>query len=102
MRDHLNTWAQTIVESDTQFEALHAIVGATPESPLVLSIANMQMAYTKAVAALVGDKAEWLEWYWLENGMGAKCGEAGPSDDMRPIVTIDDLAWLLGIGIEPT
>lgn len=92
----LQEWQKTITATDSQISALRAVLGMS-DCALYESIRQMQCRYTESVARNVGDKSEWLEWFWLENEMGARGHEAGVDDDMRKIKTLDDLLWLVKI-----
>ena len=68
------------------------------ESPLLDAIWAMDSAYSEAVEIrITGASFGWLEWYAVENDFGRKAMEAGPSEAMRPIRTLRDLAWLLKV-----
>ena len=53
--------------------------------------------YTDALAKLVGDEFDWLQWWQTECGMGAKEGEASPRKGVpvRKIRNLSGLAWLI-------
>jgi hypothetical protein len=91
----LCAWVAHIQAMDHQRDALEAVVGSFPESPLNEAIGALQSGYTRAVAKLVGDAAEWLDWYRFDNQMGAAGMEAGPVHKARPIKTVEDLVWCL-------
>lgn len=94
-------WQATAKEMSKQFDALSNVLGGDPGSPLQTAVWGMFSEYTKALAALVGDEEEWLEWYAWECDFGAKPqkmhfsdGEtllvAGPSDLLAAIQANDD------------
>jgi hypothetical protein len=58
---------------------------------------GLQQAYTRAVAAMLGDESDTLAWYWLENDFGRKARHAGPVGATRAITTAEDLLWLLEV-----
>lgn len=91
----LCTWVAHIQAMDHQRDALEAVVGSYPESPLNDAIGDLQSGYTRAVAKLVGDAAEWLDWFRFDNQMGVAGMEAGPNGKLRPIKTVEDLVWFL-------
>jgi hypothetical protein len=93
----LKEWKEQIQHSESALDRVREAVGLDFDGPMNVAVCELQVAYTKAVAMLVGDRAEWLEWYWLENVMGAKAHPAGPSGKTRPIKTIDDLLWLIEV-----
>ena len=90
----LRIWHETVTESEKEIDALVEI-GFAPESRLCTAINNALEALTNATAQIVGDKSGWLDWYWLDCRMGRSPLEAGFSDDLRKICTLDDLIWLL-------
>jgi len=93
----LTAWRDRIVESDETIENLLEPLQLSPESPLYQTIWSLQGAYTAAVAKVVGDNSEWLDWFASENAMGEKGYEASPKTPhkMRKIKTIADLAKLI-------
>lgn len=93
----LTEWRDAIVDSDTTCDDLLRPLRLQPESPIYQTIWALQGSYTRAVAALVGDHGEWLNWFSAENAMGAKEFECCPGAGypMRKIKTIADLAQLI-------
>lgn len=93
----LADWHRNITETD---ELLDPVIGALelePESPVCAARAQLQGALTRATAELLDDSAEWLEWFHLDNEMGAKGLEAGPGNGapLRPVRTLEDLAQIM-------
>lgn len=68
----LQAWAARQQAIDKQYNALRALVGCDLESPLLAALFDVWTAYTVAVSEIVGDKAEWLQWYELECDMGRR------------------------------
>lgn len=68
----LEAWKKRQEELTAQYNALHALTGAMPDSALLRPVFDVWDAYTVAVSELVGDKDEWLQWYELECDMGRK------------------------------
>lgn len=102
--DRINTimpalveWADRINEIDAMFEAMKVVTGGNPDSPLWSAIFQMQTAYTKAISAQIGDKAEWLEWYCHDCHMGKK--PLGVSNTLGgrtiKVKTLHDLACVI-------
>lgn len=91
----LKRWQDAMELADEHFIDLQNLIGLDPEGATMTAVCALQGALTAATADLVGDCYQWLEWYWLENAMGEKGAKAGPNDDLRPIQTPDDLAWLI-------
>lgn len=95
---HLQRWEQIQREAEAVWNKLEAVTGYTDsESPLGRAVWGTFDAYTRTLADLIGDRAEWLEWYHLENQMGARGHEASarPGQKPRPIRNIQDLAKLI-------
>jgi hypothetical protein len=61
------------------------------------AVSFLMSAYTESVGLAIDDQADWLNWYWMENGLGKKAMPAA-RDHKRPLKKIkglDDLLWLL-------
>lgn len=79
------------VQHTTLIKTLHVEVG----SPLLEAGYDVVNAYTRAMSALIGDTAEWLEWFAMENHYGRNGHEAGFEGRMRPIRTLGNLLDLI-------
>ena len=91
----LQTWETTICGMESEEDKLRVTLQPDPDSPFVSLLYRLETEYTKAVAKLVGDDATWLEWYWQENGMGAKNlparsggGQMKPVDGLRRLLEL--------------
>ena len=93
----LTEWQTNMKASESDIEQFIAPLECAPESALYAIPWKLMDAYTKAVAQLVGDQAEWLSWHWSDNEWGEKSLEAGPTENMRQIKTLDDLVWLIEV-----
>jgi hypothetical protein len=91
----LQEWQTTIHSSDKALAALDKVVGAN-DGPLKQSIWTMQATYTRAISLIVGDEADWLEWFACENHMGKK-GLAASTGTGKPLKPIKTLAQLLAV-----
>lgn len=93
----LADWHRNINETDELLAPVIDALGLPPESPVCAALFQLQGALTLATAELLDDSAEWLEWFRLENEMGAKGLEAGPGNGapLRPIRTLEDLAQVM-------
>lgn len=91
----LQRWEKVMSETDIYLTHLNALAGLSTEGGLLAAFLDLMDAYTGNTAKLVGDTEGLLDWYWTENGMGAKGMEAGYDDDERPIRTVEDLLWLI-------
>ena len=93
----LATWQSEIERSDAGFKPLEDALGGHGESKPELAMYGLQEAYTRAVAAMLGDESDTLAWYWLENGFGRKARHAGPVGATRAIADFEGLLWLLEV-----
>lgn len=93
----LAEWQARIQTADRLIEPVAEVLGLSPESPIHVAVWSLQNAYTRSVAQLVGDQAEWLDWYASENDFGRKAMNAGPVGANRPIATLDDLIWVIEV-----
>lgn len=97
----LTTWSQINHRLKAGLDPLSPYLSI--ENPLHEGIWAMSQAYTDQVARSVGDEFGWLNWYQLENDMGAKgygARYAGGDVLMREIRNPRDLAWLIAGGPE--
>lgn len=93
----LNRWFKAIIDSNAQIVPLITGNIITVDGPMFKAVSIAQDATTAATAQIVGDGHEWLNWYYLENGMGTKAMDAGPLGKERPIKTVDDLLWVIEV-----
>lgn len=93
----LTAWKMQIDQSNEMIANLIDPLMLSPESPLYSAMWALQGALTKAVAKIVGDNHDWLDWFNAENQMGARSMEAcpGTGKPTRKIKTLADLAWLI-------
>ena len=75
-----------------------AIFGRACEGEHFDAIWRMFDAYTEALSVALGDKNEWLMWYWTENDMGAAGMQAGYHGKLRKIKDVRGLLWLIERG----
>ena len=100
---HLNAWQAAMREMDKQYDALHALTGITPESPLWKAVGNMQSLLTEQAADLCSIGADWLMEWWLEHDFGDVPMKAGlVGQELREIRTLDDLVTLICDDAETT
>lgn len=93
----LKRWADAIDTGRKHCDALDEAMGLSPESKTRAAFYDLMEALTKATAELVGGTMGNLDWYWMENDMGARGHTAGVVGDMREIRTLDDLLWLVEV-----
>jgi len=91
----LREWHESMVEFEEQMDALNALTGCTPESPLSSAAYRMAAQSIRALDAAY-NIGGWLDWWWLECGLGANPMKAKlPNEDERLISSIEDLIQLL-------
>lgn len=76
-------------------DAMNAILMTSPESDFNSALRAVVGAYKEALdeAYNIGS---WLEWWWLECGLGNKPMQASlAGEELRTIATIDDLVALI-------
>lgn len=93
----LEMWRGRREALDAQLDALDAVLKTTPENPLREAIEGIWMGYTVAMSQLIGDKAEWLQWYWLERQMGNKPGDVHPAEGAAKITVTRDVLTLANV-----
>lgn len=94
----LEKWQSSMMESDMQLDALMHMMRAAPEAPFFSAQHAVMVEYTKAVARIVQDDADWLSWWWLDCAFGAsgrKDVKPWKSAEWRHIANTNDLAQLL-------
>ena len=91
----LTKWAKVITQANDATDKLNA-VGMSPEAPILEALWAATEGLTRAVEMRLGIASPgWLDWYATETDMGSKGLEAGYDGDIRPIRTMEDLAWLV-------
>jgi len=66
----LRPWHERTVDLQRQWDAFEALTGARTDHPFANSIWLMHEAYTRAIAAQIGDDAGWLSWWHYECNLG--------------------------------
>jgi hypothetical protein len=93
----LKRWSDIMKRSDDLLAPVIDVLDLRPEGPVTTALWITQDALTKATAELVGDHAEWLNWFAADNELGAKGMEAGPDGQLRSIKTLEDLLWVIEV-----
>lgn len=91
----LERWAAAVTRADKALEPLRLATGMHPESPLSNAVGELLTLADHWAAECIGVAPDWMDWYRLENKMGARGHEAGWDDDVRKIHTLHDLSELL-------
>lgn len=66
----LEEWSKNIEALEDIFLAYHAMTGADVDCELFKPAFEIAGAYTRAISTIVGDYRDYLEWYWVECGIG--------------------------------
>lgn len=86
-------WHARMVEMEEQLGAFEAVTGSSPEAPLQASILALAGMSIKAMNCAFSGVDVWLDWWWLECGLGSTPMEAGMP--LRKVATLDDFVQLL-------
>ena len=62
---------------------------------------RMEYNYITAVALLIGDESNWIEWYVYDNDCGRKGLEAGIKGDLSVIDSVEKLVKLIETSEQP-
>ncbi len=94
--DRLTAWQSTMTAMEDPQTALMAMTAGV-DGPLFQAIGQLMDDYTAAIAEIVGDEFDWLDWWQQECDYGKRPKEASASadDPLHLITTIEDLARLI-------
>lgn len=95
----LKAWADLHAKLSAPLDAFTALTDGATDSPLLNPVYALWDAYTKEISSVVGDTAEWLDWYEFQCEMGKKpmsvefyaLGEDGQKSDQKTTVVVDGL-----------
>lgn len=90
----LQEWASKISELDREIEKIQNLFNCC-DCELINAMFYVAEAYTRAIAEKIGDTDGMMMWYWHENKMGESKMEAGVNGDLRMIVDLNDLLWVI-------
>lgn len=98
----MGTLEETIREFDARVreiervsDTLNRVLLISPESEFYSAIWSIIHGYMEAISA-VYPIGGWLEWWWLDCGLGSWPHQAGlPGEELRTIATIDDLVRIV-------
>lgn len=83
------------VEVEAVADALGELVGMQPESRVMTALFGTLGDYMRALGEPLGIDG-WLEWWWLECGLGEHPKQAKlPGEALRDINTLDDMVALM-------
>ena len=95
VQQRLIHWAARQEALTVQYEALQALTGADCESPFLSVVLEVWAAYTVALSEIIGDKAEWLQWYEYECQMGAQAMDVTVDGRTIKVRTLRQLATVI-------
>lgn len=86
---------ERVSEIESVTDAMSEVLSMAPECALHSAILALIGGYRDALGAAYSIDG-WLEWWWLECGLGSKPMRAGlAGEELRAIATIDDLVRLI-------
>jgi hypothetical protein len=96
----LNNWYERSLAWELAYDDFRTLlgVGDLEKCPVLMAGWNLHEAYTKTVSALVGDRDEWLSWWWHDAQHGNRAMKAAAfswKGKTRPIRTIADLCKII-------
>jgi len=92
----LQRWADAVTDAAEALDALRQVTGCCDEeAPIAVSIWSLCGIADHWAAECIGTAPDWMEWFRLENDMGAGGRSAGFDGDLRQIHTLQDFADLL-------
>ena len=94
---HIQAWHDAMTKSDETIQPVIDALKLCGEDPITNTVWQLQTDLTRAYAEILDDAFESLNWYAIENDMGAKGRVAGIGSDVRPIRTAEDLLWLIEV-----
>ena len=94
---HIHAWHDAMTKADDTIQPVIDALKLCGEDPITNTVWQLQTDLTRAYAALIDDAFESLSWFACENDMGRKGMEAGVAGEMRPILTVEDLLWLIEV-----
>ena len=94
---HIQAWRDAMTRADDAIQPVIDALKLCGEDPITNTVWQLQTDLTRAYAEILDDAFESLNWYAIENDMGAKGREAGIGSDLRPIRTAEDLLWLIEV-----
>lgn len=94
---HIQAWHDAMTKADETIKPVIDALALCGEDPITNTVWQLQTDLTRAYAEILDDAFESLNWYAIENDMGAKGREAGSGSDVRPILTAEDLLWLIEV-----
>lgn len=93
----LQEWVDAFAAIDAEYEKLRDIFDLAPEGRFSKAMYGSFQSYTKALALLLDDDDDWMNWFIWENESGKKAMEAKAANwsSVRPIRNVRDLEALI-------
>lgn len=98
IEERLRHWKQLHTGLFAAYGDLNKLTGAMTDSKLMSPVFAIWEAYTAAVSELIGDEAEWLQWYELECDMGKRPKSVVLSNCELEVKTLRHLAKIIADG----
>lgn len=95
MAQAVRDFCERVVEIERVFDAADQVLGMQPECALKSAVWTLAEGYQATLDSAHG-LAGWLEWWWMECGLGSRPLQASPAGGkLRLITTVDDLVQLI-------
>jgi len=95
----LTEWRDASLALDEAAENFTSLLGIEDleRCPILLAAWRLHEAYTTSLSARVGDKYDWLNWWWYDAKRGKGTCEVTLSawDKPKPIRTVEDLCEVI-------
>lgn len=98
IEERLRHWKRLHSDLMTVYGDMNTLTGAMTDSKLMSPVFAIWEAYTAAVSELIGDEAEWLQWYELECDMGKRPKSVVLSNCELEVKTLRHLAKIIADG----
>lgn len=86
---------ERVSEIERVTDVLNSVLSMVPESDLNSAIWALIGGYKDALGEAYGIDS-WIEWWWLECGLGSHPMQARlPGEEFRTIATVDDLVRIV-------
>lgn len=91
----IRNFCERVAEIERVVGVLDEVFGMQPECALHSAVYALAGGYQATLDSTYG-LAGWLEWWWLECGLGSRPLQASPAGGkLRLITTVDDLVQLI-------
>lgn len=91
----LREWQKHHTAVEKMMDGIKATIGLDPNGPLFDTVWKLFDAYTNTLSVELGDLGGWLQWYQMENDMGANGHVVHIKDKPTKITTLGQLCELV-------